>query len=288
MRGTKAEHLVVLISTEEGRRIIADLGPTKNLKDVQIATGDQISVMGPVVRISDRRILLAKKLRADGQTIRIRREVPSMRERGRELQLMQAKQVTGQIEKVAQLKVRGTDKKHTVVRLKTDEGRRIIADLGNPKDLRDIQVKSGQQMTLQGPMIHLSGKPVIIAEQISTDSMTAQIDRQFISALSAVCPDCPQAARGQGGTQTVRGEVLVSGEVLRVDRDGFYIVKDPSGREVHLLVSEEMNRGFQPGDQIKAQVRPDGQVTSIQKIQESGQSKASQSEQSRGQSGQSR
>ena len=89
----------MLISTEEGRRIIADLGPTKNLKDVQIATGDQISVMGPVVRISDRRILLAKKLRADGQTIRIRREVPSMRERGRELQLMQAKQVTGQIEK---------------------------------------------------------------------------------------------------------------------------------------------------------------------------------------------
>ena len=56
----------------------------------------------------------------------------------------------------------------------------------------------------------------------------------------------------------------MTGEVLSIDRDGFYIVKDASGREIRLIVDERMNKDFRVGDTIKAQVQ-DGRVTKIQK-----------------------
>ena len=257
LRGARQEHLAAVLTTERGRRIIADLGPSKDLRDLELRSGDWITVRGPVVRVNDRRVLFAQQIQADGQTIRIKRQESSQQSQPTR---HESQQVSGQVQDVKELKVKGMEKKHQVVRLKTQDGRQIIADLGAKKELRDLSIKSGQQLTVQGPMFRVSGKPFLIAEQVSTDGRTAKIDRQFMSAMPG-----SQDRTAKRGTQSISGEVIVKGEVLRLDRDGFYVVRDPSGREVHFLVAENMNRGFSVGDQIEAQVKPDGSVTSISK-----------------------
>lgn len=258
LRGTNIDHLVVLLTTDEGRQIVADLGPTKHLKEIQIKPGDEITVRGRIERISDRSVLMAKRVQTDDQAVRIKREMPTIRQP--QAEQMQAKRITGQIEMAKELKLHGMDKKHWVVRLKTPDGQKILADLGSPKDLREIQIKTGEQITVHGPMIRLSGKPTLIAQHVRTDTKVAQIDRQILSALPVAIPMPTAMVSEQPSMKTV------SGEVLRIERD-FYVVKDPAGQEVHLLVSEDIGRGVQVGDKITAQVQPGGQATSIQKIE---------------------
>ncbi len=259
------DHLIVQMLTDRGRRIFVDLGPAKNLKDIQVISGDEIAVRGPFVRISDRPVLLAQKIHADGQTIRVKRQGPAAASRGKGQQRETAS-VSGEVKAVSELKVHGSDKKHLVARLHTQDDRKIIADLGAVKDLRDLQIKSGQQLTVQGKKSRVNGLPFIIADQISTDGRTVQIDRELMSAMPVGGPSGMRSqSSGASDTERVTGEVVVKGEVYEIDRDGFYIVRDQQGREVHMIVAEEMNRGIQVGDQIEAQVKPDGSVVAIQK-----------------------
>ena len=97
----------------------------------------------------------------------------------------------------------------------------------------------------------------------------------FLSNLTPASPFALQSShrlgmalanvRSESPSQKIRGEVVMKGEVLNIDRDGFYIVKEPNGREVHLLVAEDLNVGLHVGDQVLAQVAPDGYVTTISK-----------------------
>lgn len=262
------DHLVVQMLTDRGRRIFVDLGPVSQLKDTQIVTGDEIAVRGPFVRISDRPVLMAQKLHADGKTIRVKRHGAAMPGGGgaKTGQPRETASVSGEVKKLGELNVHGANKKHVVARLETKDGEKVIADLGAVKDIRDVQIRSGQQLTVQGTKTKINGLPFIIADQINTDGRTVQIDRELMSAMPAGGVSGTRSkATGDQDTERVTGEVMVKGEVYKIDRDGFYVVRDEQGREVHMIVTEEMNRGIQVGDQIEAQVNPDGSVVAIQK-----------------------
>jgi len=285
VRGQHEDHLAVMLTTEHGGRMIADLGPSKNLRDLELTSGDWISARGPIMRLNDQLVMIAKQVEADGQTVRIKRPFPGAPDRlsQRAQQAVESEPqpaqpsrqlVSGQVQTVKELKVKGTGKTHQLVRLKTQEGKQVIADLGTKRELRDLNLTSGQQLTVQGRPLKLSGKPFILADQISTDGKTVQIDREFMSAVPA--SRSGQRHGAQGDMQAVQGEVVVKGELLTVDRDGFYVVRAPNGQEVHMIVTEGMNRGFNVGDHIRAQVKPDGSVTSISKS--SGESSRSSSQ----------
>jgi hypothetical protein len=287
IRGTQQDHLAVLVLTDRGNRVVADLGPARNLRDVEVLAGDRIAARGPVFRINDRLVMFAKRIRADGQTITIKQPFAGHRDRSQQAQpgtqpdqqssqsdqagrAQTSVRVNGQVKELQELTVKGTDKTHQVVRLTTEEGKEVIVDLGAKNDLREVDIRRDQQLMIQGTKLRVAGNPFILAHQISTDGRTMQIDRDMVSAIPALRKADRVQGRAkehdqQGGAQSVSGEVIVKGEVLQVDRDGFYIVKDEEGREVHLIVSENMNQGLNIGDRIQAQVQADGTVTSIAK-----------------------
>lgn len=260
VRGKGEEHLAALLTTTQGRRVVVDLGPAKQFRDVELRTGDWIAARGPVVRVNDRRVIFARDINVDGEIIRVDRAMPAQHAR------RAPKAVSGKIAIIKELKVKGGDQLHQVVRILTKDGKQVVADLGKKAALTGINLEYGQEISVEGPMARLSGKPLILAQTVTTQGKTARIERGFPSAMPAGRPGQGESAGAESTSREVSGEVVVKGQVLNIDRDGLYIVRDPSGQEVHLLVAEDLNGGLHIGDHIEAQVGPDGSVTSISKL----------------------
>jgi hypothetical protein len=73
VRGTNIKHQIVHLKTQGGKRVIADLGSTRQLSNLDISEGDRISVQGRAVRVGNRLVLAANKVRANGETVQIDR-----------------------------------------------------------------------------------------------------------------------------------------------------------------------------------------------------------------------
>ncbi|MCS6304147.1 MAG: BON domain-containing protein [Nitrospira sp.] len=81
-RGFKEEHLVVLLVTDTDRRAsfdtegrtIVDLGPARQWRDLEIRKGDRLIARGPIGRVGNRPIILAKQVQTNGQLLKIQRE----------------------------------------------------------------------------------------------------------------------------------------------------------------------------------------------------------------------
>ena len=87
--------------------------------------------------------------------------------------------LTGTIDKVKQVKVRGAE--HTVVSLKPQDqqqGKSLVADLGKSSDLQSLNLKQGDKLTIKGPKSQVGDKHVVMARSIEKDGQTTQINRQ--------------------------------------------------------------------------------------------------------------
>ena len=71
IRNTNIQHTAVLLKTNDGKRRVVDLGPTQNLRQLDLREGDQVSVRGGIVRIGDSRIFFARQVRSDGETVNV-------------------------------------------------------------------------------------------------------------------------------------------------------------------------------------------------------------------------
>jgi hypothetical protein len=73
-------------------------------------------------------------------------------------------------------------------------------------------------------------------------------------------PGMPPGEPMAGGAQTVKGDLV------KIDGE-FYVVKDPTGKEVRLHVDKTSKLEGAPkaGDKVEAQVNPDGHATAVKK-----------------------
>ncbi|HEV7281582.1 MAG TPA: hypothetical protein VGN57_15380 [Pirellulaceae bacterium] len=62
LRGQPVEHLVVLFRAPgSDRDRVADLGPVKNVRDARVRQGDNLRLIGRVVKIGDEQVLMVRK-----------------------------------------------------------------------------------------------------------------------------------------------------------------------------------------------------------------------------------
>ncbi len=216
LRGAAGDHLVALIAGNAGRRMVVDLGPAANYRESPVMTGDRIAAQGAFAWISDRKVLVAQQVRVNGETVKV------VRERGLDPRQLDARAfrpseptVTGQIQESKELRLKGIDRRHLVVRLKTDDGRQVLGDLGSPRDTARLSLESGRSITIQGPLISVSGKPLILARRVTVDGRLAEIDRDVNSLLppAATVRESDRAAVDR----TAAGEQSVDGGELSMD-----------------------------------------------------------------------
>ena len=73
---TGREHTVVLLETDQGKRRIVDLGPSRQLSDLSIEKGKRIYVEGRFARTRDDvPVLLAQRLQTGDESLRIERQM---------------------------------------------------------------------------------------------------------------------------------------------------------------------------------------------------------------------
>jgi len=89
----------------------------------------------------------------------------------------QRKSVYGTIQKVKDVQTR--DATHTVVAIRTqDQDRTVFADLGKTSDVNPLGLKSGDQITVSGPMTKAGEFNVLLASSFETNGQSHQVDRQ--------------------------------------------------------------------------------------------------------------
>ena len=148
----------------------------------------------------------------------------SFTDTGTEKQKQQAKQqsaresrqqtVTGKIQKTKLVKVRG-GKQHIVVAIQpqqqqgqaqqqqqqqqgqTGAGQAVVADLGNADDLRDVNPKLGDQITVKGPKAQVGKQTVILAKSVELKGQTKQINRTPRSITGKILSTHKAKVRGR-------------------------------------------------------------------------------------------
>ncbi len=163
------ERLVAQVASDKGQTIAVDLGP-KDQKDQSsqsgqasqpmVKEGQQITAHGPMIKVGDKQVLLAQKVKVDnGQEQKINRS---------------GRQISGKIAKMKTIKVR--EMEHQMVILDLSDGKQILVDLG-PNDKLQVQLAEGDQIAVQGVPVKVQDKAVIIANSVTKGNEKAQIER---------------------------------------------------------------------------------------------------------------
>ena len=156
------QHLIATVEQENGRRIVVDLGPANKLNNIDLQQGDRLSARGPAILVGDKRIMLAQQVQVNGQPAQIQRS---------------GRQLNGTVVRVQNPSVSG--EKHRLVTLETSDGRNLLVDLGPTRNLQDLEIKEGDEITVSGPMVRVQDRRVVMARQVTTDEGRHQINRRF-------------------------------------------------------------------------------------------------------------
>ena len=187
--------------------------------------------------------------------------------------------VSGFVKKMRKYDVGNGEEQNLVVQIQTDQGRHQTIDLGNAEDLEDFEIDRGDRITAWGKIRKISGREVLLAKKLRINGEKVTINRPAFSqsrqqAKQQGDENLAEQGRGSEGEslKKIRGEVVGAGEVvtyerkgdlMEADRDAYYIVEEPDGRQSHILVGERLDPWLHVGDSIEATVAPDGHVVTI-------------------------
>lgn len=152
------DHRVVKLRLDDGRTVLADLGPAADLRRLDLQNGDPLAVRGPAMQVGERRIVVARQLRAGGRTYDVERRQTELR---------------GTIAGLRTFEVRGTERQMAIL----DTGaRRWILDLG-PRDALETELNRGEHLTAWGVPCKKQEQLVMLADSFEVDETRFRVDR---------------------------------------------------------------------------------------------------------------
>ncbi len=140
--------------------------------------------------------------------------------------------VSGKIEKIKHTTVR--NQKHLIAKVKSDQGKDLCVDLGTKDQIGRSDVSEGKQLSARGPMVHMGDKKLVLAQSVTLNGQTKQINREG---------------------RSIRGEI-VSTRKAKVRGDQQHqmaIIKNKQGSKrvaVDLGPADELNLQLSEGDRI--------------------------------------
>lgn len=159
-------HSWIKIDLESGYTATIDLGPEKDLADLDLQRGDQIKVWGRHGTIAGENILIANRVRIGNQTINIdRKKTPQ--------------EVSGKISDYSEVNLGDSERQdHLFVRFQMEDGRSIIADLGKDASLEDLEISRDARVKITGAQAIAAGQQILVANKITVDGETTEFGEQ--------------------------------------------------------------------------------------------------------------
>ncbi len=150
-----------------------------------------------------------------------------------------AQQITGKVTNTKKTSVR--DSKHLVAMVQRESGdskQEIIIDLGPAEKLSSMSIEKGTQLKATGPMAKVGDKRVLVAQKVSVDGQSKQIERGQQKLSGKIVDTRNFTARGQQHTAAI----IKTGQDKKV--------------LVDLGPADSLNVDLQKGDQIEVQGAP--------------------------------
>jgi hypothetical protein len=191
VEGTDTPNTVVLLQTEDGQQVAIDLGPEGALSGANLRNGDPAHIKGVMISVGGNPVFVARELDLGGKTWQITRS------RGDRFAQMGAggeqSQVSGTIEYFEDVNLRGSGGKNRVALIQTQDGRRMLVDLGPVGGLSSIQLNRGDQVSITGHNAWVSGeRSILFADQVNAGGQTLNINRPPFS------PGTPESQESGG------------------------------------------------------------------------------------------
>lgn len=168
VRGSADENLVLQVQRDSGGKLVADLGATEQIKKAGIKKGDAIVMQGKYLAIKGKPFFFAKTATVGSQTYDLKRRVMGSRE------------FNGTIDKIKKVGIQGFAEKHHVATVLTAEGKKVLVDLGPEKQIDGMKLKKGDQVRVKGHKMLVKGKPVLVANEVQTDTQSVKVKRKAI------------------------------------------------------------------------------------------------------------
>ena len=158
------QNTVVQIKPVKGNPAIVDLGPTQPLLNLALAKGDPIAVGGRNENIGQYSVLMAKQVKSGANEVSIDRVDTAA--------AFDRKEATGRIERISDVRIRGTEQMHRVAAIKGADGRLMLIDLGAATPSGNVPATgaTGDQMKASGPVATVGNYPVLFADHMSIDN----------------------------------------------------------------------------------------------------------------------
>jgi hypothetical protein len=123
--------------------------------------------------------------------------------------------VSGTIRDMKKISLAGQEQKHQIARVKTPEGRVARVDLGPVENLKGLNLKDGDQITVHGRRGTINDKGMLMAERIEAAGRTIAVNRPFDRNLNRFSGKVLSTRTASFQTQDVPDQVFA-----RVRLDG--------------------------------------------------------------------
>lgn len=161
------EHVFAKLSTDQGQTIPVDFGTESDVEAIGgISDGDEITVVGRVARVNDRRVMRASRVQSGGESASIEHSSDQ-----------DLKRVRGQISALRTARFKGYDNPFRVARVDLNGGRSEVTILGPVDRLDDIDLQAGDEVQMLVRRGRYNGKPVLVADQIRSGERTARVSK---------------------------------------------------------------------------------------------------------------
>jgi hypothetical protein len=171
-RETGGQDTLALVRTNDGRRIVADLGPTERTLDFAFTQGDAVQIGGQREDIGPYSVLMAHDIKSGANRVRLNRDA-MWRE-------ADYRQVNGRIEHFRDIPIRPSGQLHRTAAVRTNDGRLAIVDMGpSPAGNVPANTAPGDRMVATGQVVHVGNYPVLLADSLSiNDGIPVQVVRK--------------------------------------------------------------------------------------------------------------
>jgi hypothetical protein len=162
-RHSGGQNTVALLKLNDGRRVVADLGPTQRTLHLALTQGDSIQVGGQREEIGPYSVLMAHDIKAGANRVRVNRDV-TWRE-------ADYRQVDGRIDRFRDIKTRPDGQLHRTAAVRTDDGHFAIVDMGpSPAENVPANAAPGDHISAKGQVVQVGNYPVLLADQLSINN----------------------------------------------------------------------------------------------------------------------
>lgn len=251
-----SENLLATVKVEGGKnresgKVLVDLGPANKL-EMELSKDDQVTVVGAPAKVNDRRVLIASRVKHDGESVQIERRSDEQRDSSQQASrnqqrrdsqtAMKSPSFSGKVASLRKATVRGEERQ--LMTLRADTGRNVIVDLG-PAKQGEAACKPGDKCKVHGPVVKArGGQPVVLCRMLVINNG----DR------TRVRPKQPDAKDLREVTGDIRA--LTTVEVRGDERQHAYLTTDDGEKLIVDLGSpDKLPIELSEGEQLSARGR---------------------------------